>query len=80
MNVLEFPNPGKAKGIPRIRLERGSFFADIVLDRKARPEAYYVIVQQHGSAVVLSLDRHHSFDAARSSAHRALIMLAEKAA
>ena len=80
MNVLEFPNPGKAKGIPRIRIERGNFFADIVLDCKAQPEAYYVIVQQHGSTVVLSLDRHNSFDAARSSAHRTLIMLAEKAA
>ena len=80
MNVLEFPNPGEAKGIPRIRLERGGFFADIVLDRKSTPEAYYVIVQQHGSAVVLRLDRHESFEAARNSAHRALQILAEKAA
>jgi transcriptional antiterminator Rof (Rho-off) len=80
MNVLEFPNPGDAKGIPRIRLERGSFFADIVLDRHERPEVYYVIVQQHGSAVVLSLDRHSSFDAARSSADRALQKLDRRAA
>ena len=80
MNVVEFPNPGKAKGIPRIRLERGSYFADIVLDRHGRPEVYYVIVQQHGSAVVLSLDRHESFQAARDSAEHALQMLAKKAA
>ena len=63
-----------------MRIEHGSFFADIVLDRKSAPETYYVIVQQHGSAVVLGLDRHESFEAARNSANRALQMLTEKAA
>lgn len=80
MTVLEFPNPDNAKGIPRIRMERGSFFADIVLDRQSGPEVYYVIVQQHGSVVVLRLDRHESFQAARNSAEHALQMLADKAA
>lgn len=80
MSILEFPNPGEAKGTPRIRVERGEFFADIVLDRKSTPEAYFVIVQQHGSAVVLRLDRHESFEAARNSAENALQKLAQKVA
>lgn len=80
MQILEFPNPDSARGVPRIRIEHASFFADIVLDRRNQPDAYYVIVQQHGSASVLSLHRCESLDEARSSADRALSALATLAA
>ena len=80
MTVLEFPNPGGSKGIPRMRLEGGDMFADIILDQRSRPDAYYVIVQRHGSPRVYSLDRHGSLEEARHSAERALRSFVKKAA
>lgn len=80
MTVLEFPNPSRAKGIPRIRVERGDLFADIVLDQQSGPDVYWVIVQRHGSSAVLSLERHLSYEDATSSAEHWLGVLAAIAA
>lgn len=80
MQILEFPNPDSARGVPRIRIEHASFFADIVLDRRKQPDVYYVIVQQHGSSAVLSLHQCDSLDEARGSADRALSALGTLAA
>ena len=80
MTVLEFPNPNQSKGVPRIRVERGNLFADIVLDRQSVPNSFYVIVQEHGSPSVLRLDRYESFEDANRAANYALWLLDREAA
>jgi hypothetical protein len=78
MTAFEFPNPSD-EGIPRIRLERWPFFADIIKDGESDPVVYIVIFQQHGSPLV-RISQYASLAEARKSAVEDLAKLAARAA
>ena len=80
MTVFEFPNPDNAKDVPRIRVQRGMFFADIILDRRSTPSVYIVILQQYGSQMVRGISQHASMDEAQQSAEEDLQKLTAAAA
>ena len=80
MPVFEFPSPSEVSDIPRVRVERGQFFADIITDQKSDPVMYIVILQQRGSSFVRAISQHGSMDEAQQSAEQRLQRLASRAA
>ncbi len=54
--------------IPRIRLQTGELFAEIIHDRRSRPALFFVVVQRRGSAEILLLEHFSSRSEAEASA------------
>lgn len=79
MTVMRFPGPS-GEGVPYTRLERGPFFADIIMDKQSDPAVYITVVQQRGSPMVRAITQHLSMDEARESAEERLEKLAARVA
>ncbi len=56
--------------IPRIRLQRGELFAEIIHERRSRPALFFVVVQRRGSDEILLLGQFDSGSEAEASAKR----------
>jgi hypothetical protein len=86
MNVLEFewrPLDDRRRrqdptGMPRTKMRRGQYYAEIVLDRRAKPAFYHAVVQKKGSTDILSLTQHRTLDQARHAAETALDEVSRK--
>jgi hypothetical protein len=46
--------------IPRIRLERGELFAEIIHDRRSHPALFFALVHRQGSPEILMLGQFRS--------------------
>lgn len=64
--------------IPKTRLRRGDFFADIVTDRREDPPFFHVVVQHSGSNEILGLCQLQSHQSALDYAETYLCQLAEE--
>lgn len=80
MTVLAFREPADPNDVPRVRIEDGVFFADIVVDRHYDPAVYMVVLQEYGSNLVRGITRHSSMKAAELSARNHLNRLSARAA
>ena len=80
MTVLALSNSPGPQEVPRVRVERGLFFADIIVDSRSEPIQYIAVLQQRGSSMVIRITNHPSMDEAQRSARHDLEKLAARAA
>jgi len=72
---LERRRTRKLAAIPRKRIKRGPFVAEIVSDRRASPRVYHCIVQRQDSPEVLMWTQENTLDEASEVARRHLAEL-----
>jgi hypothetical protein len=80
MTALKYSTSSDPQSVPRTRVERGMFFADIIVDHLSDPVQYIVVLQQRGSSQVIRISNHLSMDEAQKSARHDLERLAARAA
>jgi len=73
--VRERRHKSKASAIPRKRIKRGPFVAEIVSDRRSSPRVYHCIVQKIAGREVLMWTQERSLDEATEVARRHLAEL-----
>ena len=85
MRVVEFSdsspdrrNRQTPESIPRTRLEFGELFAEIVEDRRGKPQLFQTVIQRIGSPEILSLSQETSLEEAKRAAELQLRLLAQQ--
>ena len=73
--VRERRHKSKVSAIPRKRIKRGPFVAEIVSDRRSSPRVYHCIVQKIAGREVLMWTQERSLDDATEVARRHLAEL-----
>src|SRR5438876_4042268 len=73
--VRERRHKSKVSAIPRKRIKRGPFVAEIVSDRRSSPRVYHCIVQKVAGREVLMWTQERSLDEATEVARRHLAEL-----
>lgn len=68
---------GRSKAPAELRLTRGEFFADILLDQRDNSHVYHWIVQKSGSPEILQMGQARSYDEARRCAEQSLALVAK---
>lgn len=57
------------------RLQRGSYFADFMRDKRLHPEVYHCVIQREGSNEILSWTQERTLEAAMKRAENELTRL-----